>query len=492
MKIKLLTGRSVAKFHFLLLFFLSSSTGGFDLFLIGDSVDRYTIIEWCDLKSKGCENANCTDWVRNVSIIGPPAKHNGNLHCRIGDDSITYSLNCGSSPRGPYQKGYCPPSDPFGATTVLIPRLIGLYFDRIGVPDLVVYHSALWDIQYLYQKNGIRMNQIRGDLSTPLSNGWNASLAEFENNLNGRVSDIERSIASNVVNKSIDMSSRPGGISVGLRTAVANRACGPLLRGFNGIIRKTAVSRNLTLYDFDSDVWSSVDWDIHAEHQYKIFRDHIHPSTVFVQLAAEKLLGGIFSSNLIARGSALINKIFPPILVDVSGLLPLHPNHRPWRRVLAIQNPCNATDPRDRYFSSSNFVRNNITLAVDDLLNPTLCGNDVYLIDYVKDSISRNISLLLYGPVSRSLQIAVKLSPGDILPFPPNKLAKVTRSKPTIKLAREQGARDVFVIVERRRHLVPSALVMQLNNWSFDQVKVVVKGDKPIPVGFSSSPLVDG
>ena len=47
---------------------------------------------------------------------------------------------------------------------------------------------------------------------------------------------------------------------------------------FNEIIRRIASERNLTLFDYDKEVWSTVGFDYSQEKN--MFRDWIHPKVV--------------------------------------------------------------------------------------------------------------------------------------------------------------------------------------------------------------------
>jgi len=65
------------------------------------------------------------------------------------------------------------------------------------------------------------------------------------------------------------------GVDIGLRTAVWVPSDGDITRKFNDIVREIAKNRSLTFYDFDYDVWSSVNFDEKKSHF--LLRDHMHP-----------------------------------------------------------------------------------------------------------------------------------------------------------------------------------------------------------------------
>ena len=130
-------------------------------------------------------------------------------------------------------------------------------------PDRVMFHTSQWDARC-------------GELSTY------KSIDKFRFDTTSRVDEI----LAIVGNKS----------DVGLRTAAWSIKGGLGIREYNVAIREIALQKNLTFYDFDHDIWSSVDHDFTKE--WHLFRDEIHPVSPFPGRAGEKLLGYRFTRDL--------------------------------------------------------------------------------------------------------------------------------------------------------------------------------------------------
>ena len=128
----------------------------------------------------------------------------------------------------------------------------------------------------------------------PHTSVWNSTLLKFENNLNNRIDAIISTVnqilcAGKDEGRDVTLS-RNCSVDIALRTAVWFSTGGPLLHAMNGIIRHIARERELSLFDFDKDVWGTVNWDVSQE-KMKLFRDFIHPKPYYTSLAGEKLLG---------------------------------------------------------------------------------------------------------------------------------------------------------------------------------------------------------
>lgn len=74
-----------------------------------------------------------------------------------------------------------------------------------------------------------------------------------------------------------------------------------MLIEYNNIIRSIAAKENLTIYDFDRDIWSTVDHNTSFEHS--LYRDWVHPRSFYVSLVPEKLLGYRYSASMIFQDS---------------------------------------------------------------------------------------------------------------------------------------------------------------------------------------------
>ena len=91
-------------------------------------------------------------------------------------------------------------------------------------------------------------------------------------------------------------------VDVGVRTAPKSSHYPALVQSYNDVIREIAITMNLTLYDYDQDVWSSVNFDRKLEP--RLFRDWIHPRYPYSAFASDKMLGRQFSNQIsFPRGS---------------------------------------------------------------------------------------------------------------------------------------------------------------------------------------------
>ena len=120
------------------------------IFLIGDSVDRYILEDWCVYKGDppGCKGSRCRYWASNTGIkTAPPLWAPSDLLCTMPNDTIVFGHHYGSAAQGPYLHNLTGKKDPLVNSNARIPRLLEIFFDRVGTPDLIIYHSALWDIQ---------------------------------------------------------------------------------------------------------------------------------------------------------------------------------------------------------------------------------------------------------------------------------------------------------------------------------------------------------
>jgi len=230
-------------------------------------------------------------------------------------DRVAFINHYGSRPTEPYfhSKIIAKQGDQYMNTPARIAWVLDLYFKRIGVPDLVIYHSNLWDMQYLYERDGTWNSPSHDhlELSKPSSQRFNESLSEFEVNVRNRLVDVHTSLIKNlqVVYSNASNIAELARMRMGVRTAVQNVAAGPLLHGMNEIIRRIAIDRNITLYDYDQDLWSSIDFDFSREDL--LLRDYQHPAKIYTAVAAEKMLGNRYSQSFTYRGE--VNDDIPQI-----------------------------------------------------------------------------------------------------------------------------------------------------------------------------------
>ena len=246
------------------------------IFIIGDSIDRYIVEDFCLNRgdAQNCGGSACSYWASNAGIPltykikGYPT----HVRCDMGDDSITTLHNYGTNDEGPYFSLSSAHNDTYAATPLRIAHALELYFDRIGVPDMVIYHGTQWDIQGLYEQGGMLKSKWKWDYEDSSTSAWQTAIVGYESSLNKRLNDVFEGVTKNL-NR---LQQQNGVVNIGLRTAVWNSGGGPLLHAFNMVTRKVAKERNVSLFDLDNDVWGAVNWNFTLER--KVLRDFIHPS----------------------------------------------------------------------------------------------------------------------------------------------------------------------------------------------------------------------
>jgi hypothetical protein len=235
---------------------------GTHILSIGDSIDRYIVEDFCLGRgaAANCADNKCSYWAEGggIPLTYRVKGYPTHVRCDMGNDSFTTLHNYGSSDAGPYFSLSFAHNDTYSLTPHRIARALELYFDRVGVPDLVIYHGTQWDIQGLYERGGMLKQKFKWDYEDPTSDAWKDATATFETSLHHRVTDIVDGIRHNLerVNKNSSV------VNIGLRTAVWNSGGGPLLHAFNAVTRKVSMTRNVTLFDLDNDVWGAVGWNL--------------------------------------------------------------------------------------------------------------------------------------------------------------------------------------------------------------------------------------
>jgi hypothetical protein len=233
------------------------------ILLLGDSIDRITVHEWCSFKERQGFRVNLTiSWCNEYELNRGAHKWHC-CSCQTDNDTIGAVHLFGSAETGPYHHSV--EKDEYEATkirlTVMIPKYISLY----GHPDRVMFHTSQWDA---------RCGETKANEHKPLE--------KFRLDTNARLDEI-RAIVGNETD-------------VGVRTAAWSVRGGIGIREYNVAIQDIAHQKNLTFYDFDHDVWSSVNHNYAKE--WHLFRDEIHPISPFPERSGEKLLGHRFTKYL--------------------------------------------------------------------------------------------------------------------------------------------------------------------------------------------------
>lgn len=273
------------------------------LLLLGDSIDRYTVHEWCALKeSQGFRVDFKTSWCSEFEENRGPHKWHC-CSCQTENDTVAAVHLFGSSSNGPYHQGVA--TDVYQPTkhrlTVMIPKFVSLF----GNPDRVMFHTSQWDMR------------ARGaDSYTPVD--------VFRNDTITRLVEVRAMIGDKV--------------DLGVRTAGWSVRGGRVLKEYNDAIKDIAHAKNLTFFNFNFDIWSTVGFNLTKE--WHLFRDDIHPLCPYPERAAERMLDRLYT-NFVEFGSvektvAYRNKFsdmsstrsFAPLYLDVSSKTTYYHNSR--------------------------------------------------------------------------------------------------------------------------------------------------------------------
>ena len=235
----------------------------FRILLIGDSVDRYIVGDWCWSIGLDSDKSNANVWSNhwgassglqygNINSKKQPAFICGS---NLTNDSLGFVHTFGSNPTGPYYEGFTNnKEDHYADTPARIQRAMEVFYEEYPVPDMIYYNSVQWDLHLLYTT----VNDTIA-LETPHSSLWNESIHHFEKNVNNRLDEI--------ISHAHRLSLIHGKLAnVGIRTAPFNprpnllqsSVIPPenrLMLAMNNILRIMARDRNLTLYDMDNDLW---------------------------------------------------------------------------------------------------------------------------------------------------------------------------------------------------------------------------------------------
>ena len=144
---------------------------GFKLLLLGDSIDRMAVNDWCTLKQTQGIRANLTTSWCEEYVIGRESHKWHCFSCQTDEDVIASVHLYGSGDIKPYH--YSEANDIYESTTIRLPLMIAKFISTHGLPDRVMYHTNQWDSRC-------------GD-----SNPWFAS----------KTDDLFRMIRSNGLNK---------------------------------------------------------------------------------------------------------------------------------------------------------------------------------------------------------------------------------------------------------------------------------------------------
>ena len=262
-----------------------------NLFLIGDSLDRMAIKEWC-IRKDGSGHAFGESTLKYDSFNTVM----GSFICKSGKFVASFVHIFGSSSNGPYL--YMDPKKiPILGTSERIEKSLEFLIKEVNIPTRIVLTTVLWDLR-----------PFRTDVLTEI---WNETIAntanhipfleyrknyiekespqfllKFEKDMNDRINEI---IAHIEYHNSVSTNENHVFTNIGLRTTPYYSDGGTLLRKVNDIIRNISSYRNITLYDLDLDVWSKANFS-YTYHDF-LFRDLQHPHDLILFQNIDKLMG---------------------------------------------------------------------------------------------------------------------------------------------------------------------------------------------------------
>lgn len=288
--------------------FLSSSTRGENILIIGDSIDRYSLLSWCSVLARRVER----QVRRGVQAIHSPSvdfsavrvvtdrwagkelpyhsEIDGAYACKLlyeptvqeGEHlsrsaplqpqllhSLSFVHVFGSADTGPYMHGY---NGDLYDTKNRIDRGVRLSTVRVAPPDKVILQFAQWDVSKLLGSDPARLYAQHKNTSD--------TIASFREQTIARLEQVKSLVGNNT--------------RLGLRTTIWNRAAGKgqLLILYNQMLRNLAEELGIPLYDMDLDLWSTVDYNYHVVSEDQdylyLFQDYAHPRHFYTALLAEK------------------------------------------------------------------------------------------------------------------------------------------------------------------------------------------------------------
>ena len=156
-----------------------------NVLLIGDSVDRYIVSDWCSMDAymDGIPGSHANPWGDGSIKYGDKTKQPA-LFCRRGNNTLSSLHVFGSAPYGPYL-WVENTRDRLANTVPRIEKALALYQDQIGMPDIILFTSILWDIRPLVVSGAV-------DYLNDTSVEWNETISTFRKNTNDRILGIKK------------------------------------------------------------------------------------------------------------------------------------------------------------------------------------------------------------------------------------------------------------------------------------------------------------
>lgn len=231
------------------------------ILLLGDSVDRMVVDDFCISKHKN--ECSLHAWAKRkfkykkgVSASAWASSSNGILG---------FLHVYGSGEHGPYPHGHINTFyDPYTDTPLRICKGIQYFTEEVATPTHIVFQVALWDI-FLLQEGNCNHTEKHDQKSKTMTTksvghcAYREDLMTYKTNMLNRINDIKRCA--------------PADTEVILRTTPWEEWAGDALTEFNKVIRSISEEQKLRLFDFDQLAYQNL---LGGEIG---FRDSIHPQS---------------------------------------------------------------------------------------------------------------------------------------------------------------------------------------------------------------------
>jgi hypothetical protein len=325
---------------------------------------------------------------------------------------------------------------------------------------------------------------------------YNKSVAVFEENINARLDEL------------INMTG--GAIDIGVRTAVVINAHRALLLKYNEIVRATALRRNLTIFDFNDDIWSIIGFD--ATYESFLLRDWMHPKDVFTSIAGEKMLGNQYSRYMtIKRNSSYFENRFLSFYNDSTITVKLIRESRENESfsfnitqhhhagVYFYMNGLRWSKPHHEFLKIARLGPGDVFLVSNETLQKIPEGpqvpNHIFLENTVLNWTTKGETYLIADGCRRKFTNVKSVEGGykdyfvieraddpwiQMIPFG-NDLPDVFRDDTLVRLS---GARECFIVRNGSRHSITNLAVFLTLGRDFSEVKNLDWNDlNMIPLG---------
>ena len=297
-----------------------------NILVMGNSLDRNFIIDWCYMKRvQGVNVIRDFEWGKNRT--NPYEPYLGYIQksywmCQTANHSIAHSHFFGSRSHGPYYQPVRGQRHSNTSSIHSVTRMQSTYdlyegMFEWGAPDRIILAFAIWDLsQFLLESSPVPNNvPIRNSVN------WNKICDEYRTNMRDRIMQ-----AQGLFQNSSKSNAKDG--QVWLRTIPFNKRYNYIGEEYNRITIELATEFNLGYFDLDKFIWPPKNTIVTAtaisqeqkenqEQNYEViqldkynpnadernyvthFQDDIHPKPAYNAMAAEALLQESYSTYLI-------------------------------------------------------------------------------------------------------------------------------------------------------------------------------------------------